>query len=178
MKALVTFSTLSLLLLGCRHADPKYNAAVSPGLELSPEKAEVLPEKRSTAAEIRQYIVGVWMDEDESDNSWFECPKIIFQQDGKLIGVRDNDQRVSIGTWEIYVGRPYDFAPQAENEKPGGILVVRRAPLRLKDVRASESDPKVREIRSWDYYPLIYADAHHLVISPGFSVAGRMRFKR
>jgi hypothetical protein len=35
-----------------------------------------------------------------------------------------------------------------------------------------------RSTGDWNFYPVIYADEHELVITPGISVAGRLRFRK
>jgi hypothetical protein len=114
-----------------------------------------LPEKRSTEAEIAQHIVGEWKIADNSDGCWY--PVMIIAQDGTLTGAQSSGTKVLLGTWE--------FANHA--------LRVTPTPARLKAARASGS-----WMNDWDWYPVVYADDHELVMTPGISMAGRWRYKR
>jgi hypothetical protein len=114
-----------------------------------------VPEKRSTEAEIAQHIVGEWKIADNSDGCWY--PVMIIAQDGTLTGAQSSGTKVLLGTWE--------FANHA--------LRVTPTPARLKAARASGS-----WMNDWDWYPVVYADDHELVMTPGISMAGRWRYKR
>jgi hypothetical protein len=114
-----------------------------------------VPEKRSSEAETRQHIVGEWRVADESDGCWY--PKLIIGQDGILTGVPANGTKVVVGTWE--------FAHHA--------LRVTPTQARLKAARASGD-----WMNEWDWYPVVYADDHELVMTPGISMAGRWRYQR
>jgi hypothetical protein len=113
------------------------------------------PERRATEAEIRQHIVGEWTATDKSDGYWF--PKLIVAEDGRLFGVESNGTRELIGTWEM----------------SHTLLRVTPSPARFEAARVSGV-----HLNGWDYYPVIYADAHELVMTPGISVAGRWRYDR
>jgi len=113
------------------------------------------PERRSTEAEIRQHIVGEWTVGDGSDGCWY--PTLIIGADRNLIGVQTNGKREVIGTWELY----------------STALRVTPTPARFEAARKSGY-----HLNEWDYFPVIYADTHELVMTPGISVAGRWRYKR
>ncbi len=117
-------------------------------------KLEV-PERRSTEAEIRQHIVGEWTVADNSDGCWY--PTMIIAEDGTLTGVRTNGTRVLLGTWVMY------------NH-------ALRVTPRTEELRAARASGFL--MNDWDYYPVVYADDHELVMTPGISVAGRWRYKR
>jgi hypothetical protein len=114
-----------------------------------------IPEKRSSESEIQQHIVGEWTVADRSDDCWF--PTLIIAQDGGLIGMQTNGTTVLLGKWELY----------------HNALRVTPTPERLQAARASGFP-----MNDWDYFPVIYADDHELVMTPGISVAGRWRYKR
>ena len=113
------------------------------------------PERRSTEAEIRQHIVGEWTARDKTDEFWY--PKLIIAEDGRLFGVGTGGARELIGTWEM----------------SHQLLRVTPPPARAQAARAAGI-----HLNDWDYYPVIYADAHELVMTPGISVAGRWRYER
>lgn len=117
-------------------------------------KLEV-PERRSTEAEIRLHIVGEWTVADDSNGCWY--PKIIIAEDGTLTGVSTNGTRDLIGKWEM----------------SHTLLRVTPTPASVKAARASGFF-----MNDWDYYPVVYADDHELVMAPGISMAGRWRYKR
>jgi hypothetical protein len=120
-----------------------------------PEAQHFEPEKRSTEAEIRQHIVGEWACASSPGDCWY--PRLIVAADGSMTGVETNGTRVLIGKWEIY----------------GHALRVTPTPERLRAARAAGY-----LMNEWDYFPVIYADDHELVMTPGISVAGRWRYKR
>ncbi len=119
-----------------------------------PEAQRIEPEKRSTEAEIRQHIVGNW-DAKNLRDCWY--PRLMIAQDGTLTGVQTNGTKVLLGTWEMY----------------HSALRVTPTPEELRAARASGIF-----MNAWDYIPVIYADDHELVMTPGISVAGRWRYKR
>lgn len=92
---------------------------------------------------------------DKLDSSWYT--KIVIEDDGRFIGVRTNGTRELIGKWEWQ----------------GSLLRVTYTAARIATERTSGV-----QMNSWDYYPVIYADAHELVMAPGISVGGRWRFTR
>src|SRR5262249_34902673 len=112
-------------------------------------------EKRSSESEIQQHIVGEWTVADSSGDCWY--PTLNIAQDGRLIGVQTNGTSVLLGNWELYQNA----------------LRVTPTPERLQAARASGLT-----MNEWDYFPVIYADDHELVMTPGVSVAGRWRYKR
>ena len=114
----------------------------------------VEPENRSTEAEIRQHIVGDWT---SNESAHFGYLKMIIADDGRLIGVLANGRRELMGTWECQ-GQALRVTPSSAK-----IEASRAAGLHLNE---------------WDYYPVIYADAHELILAPGISVAGRWKFAR
>jgi len=120
-----------------------------------PEAGQIEREKRSTEAEIRQHLVGEWTCASASDGCWY--PRLIIAADGSLTGVLDNGRREFIGTWQM----------------SGSLLRVTPTPASLEAARVAGE-----HINAWDYYPVIYADAHELVMTPGISVAGRWRYER
>ena len=113
------------------------------------------PEKRSTEAEIHQHIVGEWTLGDKSDQSSY--PRIVIERDGTFIGVLTNGTRQLIGTWNVQ----------------GRALRVTPSEARVAAARAAGE-----QLNQWDYFPVIYVDAHELIMTPGISVAGRWRFVR
>jgi hypothetical protein len=115
----------------------------------------VAPERSSTEAEIRQHIAGEWTFSDRSNGSWF--PKMTLTEDGNFTVVRTDGTRAQLGTWECQ----------------SGMLKVTRTPASDSSARAS-----AWLLNDWDYFPVIYADDHELVMTPGISVAGRLRFTR
>lgn len=117
--------------------------------------SHIRPEKRSTEAEIRQHIVGEWTFDNGSDGRWF--PKMILAEDGSFTGIRADGTCALLGSWECQ----------------GTMLKVTRTVASDADARAS-----AMLLNNWDYLPVIYADEHHLVMTGGISVAGRMRFTR
>jgi hypothetical protein len=119
-----------------------------------PEARHIESEKRSTEAEIRQHIVGKWFADNLRD-CWY--PTLIIAQDGTLTGVQTNGNGVLLGTWEMY----------------HHALRLTPTPEELRAARASGLS-----MNEWDYFPVIYADDHELVMTPGISVAGRWRYKR
>ena len=121
---------------------------------VEPVTRQLEPERQSTDEEIRQHIVGEWT---SSESDGFGYPKMIVGDDRRLVGVSTNGTRVLIGTWE-YQGHALRVTPTA---------------ARIEAARASGF-----QMNAWDYYPVIYADAHELVMAPGISVAGRWRFTR
>ncbi len=127
MKSVLRLCILALLVTACRHSPP--------------EARHIEPEKRSTEAEIRRHIVGIWDAKDLRD-CWY--PTLMIAEDGSLSGVQTNGHKELIGTWEMY-----------------------GASLRV-----------TYHSNCWYYYPVIYADDHELVMTPGISVAGRWRYKR
>ena len=84
-------------------------------------------------------------------------PTLIIGEDRNLIGVQTNGKRETIGTWEL----------------DRTALRVTPTPARFETARKSGY-----HLNGWDYYPVIYTDAHELVMTPGISVAGRWRYKR
>jgi len=112
-------------------------------------------ERRSTEAEIRLHIVGEWEVADGSDGCL--SPRLIIAEDGSLIGVQTNGKRELIGSWEM----------------SHTLLRVTPTAARFETARKSGY-----HLNSWDYFPVIYADEHELVMTPGISVAGRWRYKR
>ena len=116
---------------------------------------QVEPERRSTEAEIRQHIVGEWMLADSSDGCWY--PTMIVAEDGTFSGVETNGTKVLIGKWEM----------------SHTLLRVTYPPADVKAARTSGFF-----MNEWDYFPVIYADAHELVMTPGISMAGRWRYQR
>jgi len=116
----------------------------------------VEPEKTSTDTEIRQHITGEWTLSDKSDGSWY--PKMILAEDRSFTLVSTNGTRALLGTWECR-DRMLRITPRAE----------------LIEAASASGDRH----NTWDYYyPVVYADAHELVMAPGISVAGRLRFTR
>ena len=110
-----------------------------------------VPERRSTEAEIRLHIVGEWTVADNSDDCWY--PTLVIAGDGSLTGVLTNGTRVLIGTWEMS-----------------------NTLLRVTPTKAARASGFF--MNDWDYLPVLYADDHELVMTPGISVAGRWRYKR
>ena len=141
MKLVITVCILSLLLTACRHVQPT--------------SSQLEPERHSTAAEIRQHIVGEWTASGNSDGYWY--PKLIIAEDGSLFGVQTSGARELIGTWQM----------------SGSLLCVTPTPARLEAARVAG-----KPMNSWDYFPVICADDHELVMTPGISVAGRWRYER
>jgi len=120
-----------------------------------PGTRELEPERQSTEAEIRQHIVGEWTVTDKSDGDWY--PKLIISKDGMLFGVKKGGAKELVGTWEM----------------SHNALRVTPTPARLQAARVSGD-----WMNDWDYYPVIYADDHELIMAPGISVAGRWIYKR
>jgi len=120
-----------------------------------PVSRQLEPERRSTEAEIRQHIVGEWTARDKTDEFWY--PKLIIADDGRLFGVETSGARVLIGTWQM----------------SGSLLRVTPTPASLEAARVAGE-----HLNAWDYYPVVYADDHELVMTPGISVAGRWRYER
>ena len=114
-----------------------------------------VPERRSTEAEIRLHIMGEWTVADDSDGCWY--PTMIIAEDRSFTGVLTNGTRVLLGRWEM----------------SHTLLRVTPTPARLKAARAAGFP-----VNAWDYYPVVYADDHELVMTPGISMAGRWRYKR
>lgn len=123
--------------------------------QTTPVTRRLGPERRSTEVEIRQHIVGEWVVADGSDGCWY--PKLIIAEGGSLTGVRTNGKTETIGTWELY----------------RTALRVTPTPERFEAARKSGY-----HLNDWDYYPVIYADTHELVVTPGISMAGRWRYER
>jgi hypothetical protein len=113
----------------------------------------VEPEKSSTEAQIQQHIAGEWTLSDKSDGSWY--PKMFLAEDRTITIVLTNGTRALLGTWECR-DRMLRVTPRAE----------------LVEAARASGDP----LNAWDYYPVVYADDHELVMAPGISVAGRLRF--
>ena len=117
-------------------------------------------EPHSTVEEIRQHIVGVWTaaskSREDGDEYWY--PKLIIAEDGKLFGVPDGGTNELIGTWELSAHG----------------LSVTFSQARVETERKLGHHPPY----TWEYYPVIYADAHELVMAPGMSMGGRWRYKR
>ena len=134
VKSAIILCVLSLSLTACRHIEP---------------------ERRSTAAEIRQHIAGEWTFTEKSDGSWF--PKMVLSDDGSFIVIRSDGTRALLGSWELY----------------GSAVRVTKTPASDSSARAS-----AWLLNDWDYLPVVYADDHELVMTPGISVAGRLRFTR
>jgi hypothetical protein len=111
------------------------------------------PEKRSTEAEIRLHIIGVWTVEDGSDGCWY--PTLIIGKDGTIVGAQTNGTKELIGTWEM----------------DRTALRVTPTPARFEQARKAGY-----HLNEWDYYPVIYADDHELVMTPGFSMQGRWKY--
>ena len=116
---------------------------------------DIEPEKRSSEVEIRQHIVGEWRAVEGSNGYWY--PKLIIAEDGMLYGAQASGAKELIGTWEM----------------SHHLLRVTPSAARIQSARASGV-----HLNEWDYFPVIYADAHELVMTPGISVAGRWRYKR
>jgi hypothetical protein len=117
-------------------------------------RAPERPERRSTETEIRQHIIGDWLANDPRNN-WY--PRLIIAENGAVTGVETNGTRVLLGTWELY----------------HSALRVTPPPDSVKAARA-----KGFLVNDWDYFPVVYADYHELVMAPGISVAGRWRYKK
>ena len=115
----------------------------------------VEPERRSTESEIRQNIVGEWTLSDKSDGSWF--PTMILGEDGRLIVVRIDGTRALLGSWTL----------------DRTALRVTRTPTSDSAARAS-----AMLLNEWDYLPVIFVDERELVMTGGFSVAGRLKFTK
>ena len=122
---------------------------------VQPESRQLEPERRSTETEIRQHIVGEWTVTEKSDGYWY--PKLVIVEDGRLFGVETNGARELIGTWQM----------------SGSLLRVTPTPASLEAARVAGV-----HMNEWDYYPVVYANAHELVLTPGISVAGRWRYER
>jgi hypothetical protein len=97
-------------------------------------------QKRSSEAEIRQHITGIWTQPD-SDSLWPRYQSIQIAEDGGFWGVLEDGTRQHLGTWELVHS--------------------------LMRVNKSATE--------WDYYPVVYAGDHELILTPGISVAGRAR---
>jgi hypothetical protein len=148
VKTIVLIIFTSLLATACEHIPATtYQAAQQTARHLEPER-------RSTEAEIRLHIIGVWTVEDGSDGCWY--PTLIIGKDENLIGVQSNGTQEVIGTWEM----------------SRTALRVTPTPARLEEARKAGY-----HLNESDYYPVIYADNHELVMTPGFSMAGRWRYK-
>ena len=115
----------------------------------------VEPERRSTEAQIQQHITGEWKLSDKSDGPWY--PKMILAEDRTITVIGTNGTRTLLGSWECR-DRMLRITPRAE----------------LVEAAKVSGD----RFNTWDHYPIIYADAHELVMAPGISVAGRLRFTR
>lgn len=113
---------------------------------------EPVSEKRSAVEQIQKHIVGRWVFDEASDGYGLSAMNL--EPDGSFIIVRNTGDRVSAGTWKCD-GRMLVVAPKAN----------------------SEFAPSSRLTES-DWFPVVYADEHELVIAPGLSVTGRIRFKR
>jgi hypothetical protein len=122
---------------------------------LLPAGAHVKPERRSNETEIRQHIVGEWNLSPKSDQKWY--PKIIIAEDGRFIVILNNGRPELLGKWEL----------------GGQLLRVTPTAARHASQLASGASLNGRE-----YFPVIYVDAHELVMAPGISVTGRWRFTR
>jgi len=112
-------------------------------------------EQRSTEAEIRQHIVGAWTVSDKSNGCWY--PTLVIAANGRLIGVLTNGAKADLGTWEM----------------SNKLLRVTPTPASIEAARASGF-----HLNDWDYFPIVYADDHELVMTPGISMAGRWRYKK
>ena len=84
----------------------------------------------------------------------YELVAMSLEPDGRFIRVMTNGAKVLSGTWKCEE-RMLVVTPKAESD------------FALSN-RLTESD----------WFPVVYADEHELVITPGISVAGRIRFKR
>ena len=82
---------------------------------------------------------------------------MILAEDRTITVISTNGTRALFGTWECQ-DRMLRITPRAEL---------------VEAAWASGSS-----LNAWDYYPVVYADAHELVMAPGISVAGRLRFTR
>ena len=116
------------------------------------------PERRSTESEIRQHIVGEWTAADKSREFEYWYPKLIIARDGKLLGVPDGGTNELIGTWELSAHG----------------LSVTASPARVE----MERKLGYPYVQNREYYPVVYVDAHELIMTPGPSLAGRWRYKR
>lgn len=148
VKTTITVCLTSLLLAACSHIEKE-----TPQTTRGPRHLE--PERRSTEAEIRQHIVGEWTVADGSDGCWY--PTLIIGDDRTLVAVQTNGNRAVIGTWEL------DRTALRVTPTPAMFKAARQAGYHLNE---------------WDYYPVMYADDHELVMGLGISVAGRWRYKR
>ena len=83
---------------------------------------------------------------------------MLLAANGTVSFIRVDGTEAFFGTWECQ-GRALTLTPGA---------------TMVKAARASNL-----EINPLDYFfPVIYADPHELVMAPGMSVAGRLRFTR
>ncbi|PWU17129.1 MAG: hypothetical protein C5B50_11890 [Verrucomicrobia bacterium] len=112
------------------------------------------PEKRSTEAQIRQYIAGQWTLSESSDGFFL---KIILGENGECAVARPDGRQENWGAWECQ----------------GSMLKVTRSTGNYASALAAGW-----LVNEWDWYPIIYVDAHELIMAPGISVAGRLKLTR
>lgn len=115
------------------------------------------PERRSTETEIRQHIEGQWTESKNSDGG-FATSQIVIASDGRFWCVHPSGARDLYGKWE--------FGQRC--------LVVETGRTNYATFKNGETV----SLGTVDYYPVVFADEHELVMTPGLSMAGRLRFTR
>jgi len=118
-------------------------------------RSNVMTERRSTASEIAENIIGLWAWSDKSDAEWYS--KIEIASDGNLFGILSSGERILLGKWEM-------------NRH---MLILRNTTERIEASGANGF-----KLNEADFFPVIYADAHELVMAPGITVVGRYRFTK
>jgi hypothetical protein len=116
----------------------------------------VTPERRSTEGEILQHITGEWTVNKRADG--FRFDQIVISPDGSLAGVLSDGSREGIGIWKF----------------DRRILVVDW----MQTNYARLADGQVVSLGNVSYYPVVFANEHELIVTPGISMAGRYRFTR
>lgn len=145
LKLAIVFSSVTLVLVACRQVESRNRSSTAE-----------YPEKRSTAAEICEHIVGEWRFSEKSDGSWF--PQIVIAPDGSFVGVHGDGTRELVGRWKL----------------DHHILVVNT----VKTNYAVFKNGQTVSLGTVEYFPVIFAGEHELVCTPGISVAGRYRFTK
>src|SRR6266498_1022202 len=118
------------------------------------QHVEPEPERRSTEAEIRQHIEGQWTESKNSDGG-FATSQVVIASDGRFWCVHPDGARDLYGKWKF-----------------GQRCVV------VETVRTNYAifeNGETLSLGTVQYYPVIFADEHELVMTPGISVAGRLR---
>jgi hypothetical protein len=166
VKATILLNALILLCVGCKHENW--------------QAQQIENEKRTmSAAEIHQKIPGTWMLDTQYDGGG-RYHIITLGSDGMFSAARSNETEQVIGNWRLQ--EPVDFI----TNKLGRVVETRSLPdhgsiLVVTEARtnyATFENGKTVSFGNVEYYPVMYVDDHELILTPGFSVAGRFRFTR